>query len=56
MEGTTEHELPSALELIQRNLDALKLKRRAQGLRSVEEMRYSNLRELQDALLGREAS
>lgn len=56
MDGIGESGLPSALELIQRNLDALNLRRRAEGLRQVDEVRYSNLRELQDALLGREAS
>lgn len=47
---------PAALDLVQRSLSALTRKRRAEGLKPVEELRYRNLREIQDALLGRAAS
>lgn len=45
----------STLELVQQSLEALNRKRRVEGLKPVEEVRYRNLREVQDALLGREA-
>ena len=56
MDGRADTQFPSALDLVQRSLDTLSRKRRAEGLGPVEEVRYGNLREIQDTLLGREAS
>ena len=46
----------SAIELVQRSLEQLRRRRRTEGLRPVDEVRYRNLLELQDALYEREAS
>lgn len=56
MDTTADLGFPSALELVQRSLEQLRRKRRTEGLRPVDEVRYRNLLELQNALFEREAS
>ncbi|HAM02863.1 MAG TPA: hypothetical protein DCQ30_11670 [Acidimicrobiaceae bacterium] len=56
MGATTDTGGPKALDLVQQSLNRLVQKRRTEGLKPVEEIRYRNLRALQDTLLGREAS
>lgn len=56
MDGRTQIGFPTALDLVQRSLEDLRRKRRLEGLGPVEDVRYRNLLELEDALLGRAAS
>lgn len=50
MDGTREPGI-TTLELVQRTLAALSQKRRTEGLRPVEQVRYRNLCELEEQLL-----
>lgn len=54
--STTDIDDPAAIDLVQRNLTALREKRRTQGLKPVEEVRYHNLCEILYPLLHRQAS
>lgn len=56
MRSTTDIDDPAAIDLVQRNLTALREKRRTQGLKPVEEVRYHNLCEILYPLLHRQAS
>lgn len=56
MDGMRDLGVPSTLDLVQRSINALVQKRRLEGLKPVDELRYRNLCELQERLLDRQAS